>query len=447
MGDKKLYISEEELKIHNKKNDIWISILGKIYNVSNWVNQHPGGELPLLYFAGQDVTDVFLAYHPKSSWLYLDKFFTGYYLKDYKVSEISKDYRNLVSNFQKIGFFDNKGHGIMILMLITLIMFCVSVYGILISNVLWVHLICGGLMGFSWIQIGWIGHDSAHYQAMINPKFNSLAHFVLVNCLSGVSIAWWKRSHNAHHIACNALEFDPDMQHLPIFAVSSKFFDSLTSYFYERKMNFGSISRVLVRHQNLTFYPIFAFLRIFMYAQSFYVLLSRTKVTNRFKELIGLVIFWIWFPLLVSSLPTWFERITFTIVTLAVTGIQQFQFCLNHLSCEAYLGPPSGSNWFEKQITGSLDIECSPWMDWFHGGLQFQIEHHLFPRMPRHQLRKISPFVKELCKKHSLPYSSMSFWKANVVTFNTVHAAAIEAREFSNCIPKNMLWEAMTTHG
>ncbi|KAK9749098.1 hypothetical protein RND81_02G102400 [Saponaria officinalis] len=377
----------------------------------------------------------------------IDKFYTGYLLKNYEVSEISKDYRKLFLEFHKMGLFDKKGHGALIIMLITLIMFCVSVYGVLMSNNLWVHLISGGLMGFTWIQLGWIGHDSSHYQVMINPKFNSIANFIIGNCISGISIAWWKRSHNAHHIACNSLEFDPDMQHMPILAISSKFFNSLNSYFYDRKMNFNSISRVLVSYQHLTFYPIFAFLRIFMYAQSFYLLLSKKKVANRGKELLGLVVFWIWYPLLISYLPNWSERITFTIITLAVTGIQQFQFSLNHLSCDAYLGPPTGADWFEKQVTGSLDIECSPWMDWFHGGLQFQIEHHLFPRMPRSQFRKISPFVKELCKKHSLPYRSMSFWRANLVTFKTVHAAAIEARDLTNHVPKNMVWEAMTTYG
>ena len=38
-------------------------------------------------------------------------------------------------------------------------------------------------------------------------------------------------------------------------------------------------------------------------------------------------------------------------------------------------------DWFEKETDGTLNILCSSWMDWFHGGLQFQIEHHLFLRL------------------------------------------------------------------
>ncbi|KAK9757723.1 hypothetical protein RND81_01G182200 [Saponaria officinalis] len=446
MENSKKYISEEELKTHNKRDDIWISILGKVYNVSKWVDQHPGGELPLLYFAGQDVTDVFLAYHPISSTQYLNRFFNGYFLKDYKVSDTSKDYRKLLLEFQKMGLFNKKGHIVSISMFVIVMLFLVGVYGVLKSDCFWVHMVCGVLLGLSWIQIGWIGHDSSHYQALVTPMWNRVMHFVMVNCIAGVSISWWKRSHNAHHIACNSLEFDPDMQHMPFMAVSTKFFNSLTSHFYDKKLKFDSISRFFISRQHITFYPIFAFLRIFFYVQSFYLLLFKRKVPNRSKELVGLLVFWIWYSFLISCLPTWIERISFAVITLAVTGIQQFQFSLNHLSCEVYVDPPKGNDWLEKQVIGSLDISCSPWMDWFHGGLQFQIEHHLFPRMPRCNLRKIAPFVKDLCKKHDIPYKCASFWEANVMTYTTVRAAALAASDRSNLVPRNLVWETMTTH-
>ncbi|MED6212794.1 hypothetical protein PIB30_086936, partial [Stylosanthes scabra] len=81
-------------------------------------------------------------------------------------------------------------------------------------------------------------------------------------------------------------------------------------------------------------------------------------------------------------------------------------------------------------------------MDWFHGGLQFQVEHHLFSQLPRCHLRRISPLVKELCKKHGLPCNIVSFWKANVLTVKTLKDVALQARNLSNPIPKNLVWEA-----
>lgn len=447
MAEQKKYITKEELKTHNKRGDLWISIQGKIYDVSGWTKDHPGGETPLLNLAGQDVTDAFVAYHPGTAWRYLDKFFTGYYMKDYEVSETSKDYRRLLAEFSKMGLFEKKGHVTLVTLFSIVMMLGASVYGVLWSENLWVHLFCGGLMGFCWIQSGWIGHDSGHYQVMSNRGFNRFVQVLSGNCLAGISIAWWKWNHNAHHISCNSLDFDPDLQHMPVFAVSSKFFTSLTSYFYDRKLNFDSASRFLVSYQHWTFYPVMCIARLNLFAQSFALLLSKRRVPNRCQELLGLLVFWIWYPLLVSCLPNWGERVMFVLLSFSVTGIQHVQFCLNHFSSNVYVGPPNGNDWFEKQTNGTLDISCSSWMDWFHGGLQFQIEHHLFPRLPRCQLRKTAPFVKELCKKHNLPYNCASFWKANAMTLDTLRAAALQARDLSNPVPKNLVWEAVNTHG
>lgn len=56
-----------------------------------------------------------------------------------------------------------------------------------------------------------------------------------------------------------------------------------------------------------------------------------------------------------------------------------------------------------------MNWSCPEWMDWFHGGLQFQIEHHLFPRMPRHNLRAASKLVRRACREAELHYHSPTF--------------------------------------
>ncbi|PKI70694.1 hypothetical protein CRG98_008927 [Punica granatum] len=446
MESRKL-ISLQELSGHSKPEDLWISIQGKVYDVTHWAKSHPGGASPLHSLAGQDVTDAFVAYHPATAWRHLDPFFTGYYLRDYSVSDASKDYRKLVYEFTKMGLFDRKGHVTFVTLLFMAVLFVSSVVGVLRSDTWWVHLLCGGAMGFLWIQSGWIGHDSGHYRIISNPRINRFAQVLTGNCLTGISIAWWKWNHNAHHIACNSLEFDPDLQHMPFFAVSSKFFGSLTSYFYERKMNFDPVTRFLVSHQHWTFYPVMCFARINLWAQSFILLLSKRRVPYRGQEILGILMFWIWYPMLVSCLPNWWERVMFVVASFVITGIQHVQFCLNHFSSSVYVGPPSGNDWFEKQTQGTLDIKCSPWMDWFHGGLQFQVAHHLFPRLPRCQLRKVSPLVQELCKKHNLPYNSESFWKANAMTVSTLRTAALQARDLTSPVPRNLVWEAVNTYG
>ncbi|KAM7472253.1 hypothetical protein LguiA_010436 [Lonicera macranthoides] len=435
----KKYITIEELEKHNKPDDLWISIQGKVYNVTDWAKRHPGGDIPLLNMAGQDVTDAFIAFHPGTAWQYLDKLFTGYHLKDFQISEVSKDYRKLASQFAKAGLFEDKGHGVIYSLCFVSLMLLACVYGVLCSNSFWVHMLCGALLGFSWIQVAYMGHDSGHYQIMTSKGWNKFVGILIGNCVTGISIAWWKWTHNAHHIACNSLDYDPDLQHLPMMAVSSRLFNSLTSSFYGRKLTFDPLARFFVSYQHLSFYPIMCVARVNLYLQTLLLLFSKRKIPDRGLNIFGTLVFWTWFPLLVSCLPTWNERVCFVMVSFCVTAIQHVQFCLNHFAANVYVGPPKGTDWFEKQSGGTIDISCSPKMDWFFGGLQFQLEHHLFPRLPRSQLRKISPIVRELCKKHSLPYRSLSFYEANVTTIRTLRDAALQAR--------GLLWEAVNTHG
>ncbi|XP_020594962.1 delta(8)-fatty-acid desaturase 1-like, partial [Phalaenopsis equestris] len=304
--EQRRYISSAELGKHSSRSDLWISIQGKVYNVTDWVNNHPGGEIPLLSLAGQDSTDAFIAFHPASAWKHLDRFFLGYHLADYNVSDASKDYRRLVAEFTKLGLYEDKGHGVLFSLLFMFVLFFVAVCMIIRTGNIWAHLASGGIMGFLWIQSGWIGHDSSHYNVMINPRFNRFAQFLSGNCLAGLSIQWWKRIHNAHHIACNCLNFDPDLQHMPLFAVSSKFFYSITSSFYNRTLTFDSISRFLISYQHITFYPVMCFARLNLFAQSIILLLSmKTKVPSRFQEIVGVMVFWTWYPYLVSFLPNW----------------------------------------------------------------------------------------------------------------------------------------------
>jgi len=224
MVDNKKYISSDELKKHNKSDDLWISIQGKVYNVTDWAKEHPGGDIPLMNLAGEDVTDAFIAFHPGTAWKYLDRFFTGYYLKDFKVSEVSMDYRRLHSEFSKAGMFEKKGHGVIYSLCFVALLLFTCVYGVLCCDGFWVHMFSGGLLGFLWMQVAYLGHDSGHYQIMTTRGFNKFVQILTGNCLTGISIAWWKWTHNAHHVSCNSLDYDPDLQHCQCW-------QSLRSYF------------------------------------------------------------------------------------------------------------------------------------------------------------------------------------------------------------------------
>ena len=93
-------------------------------------------------------------------------------------------------------------------------MLALCVVGVLFYEGFWLHAGCGVLLGAVWIQSGWIGHDSAHCGLVGHKKIDRIIQLVAGNCMSGISIGWWKRNHNAHHISCNSLDFDPDLQNV-----------------------------------------------------------------------------------------------------------------------------------------------------------------------------------------------------------------------------------------
>merc|ERR1711990_1210574 len=106
-----------------------------------------------------------------------------------------------------------------------------------------------------------------------------------------------------------------------------------------------------------------------------------------------------------------------------LAGVLHVQICLSHFSMATYHdcggNNVKGENfegsdeWFRMQVATTMNIDCPWWMDWFHGGLQFQIEHHLFPRVPRHNLREVQRMVKDFCKREGLYHHSVSFLQGN----------------------------------
>lgn len=166
-GMEKKYITTAELRQHNTPSDLWISIQGKVYDVTGWLKDHPGGDLPLLNLAGQDVTDAFVAYHPPVAWSFLDRFYVAH-LSDYRVSEISREYRRLVAEFSQKGLFNRKGHGACTSLLVMVVLMSMIVYGVVYTESPVVHAVCAVLMAAAWCQSGFLGHDSGHYNVMID---------------------------------------------------------------------------------------------------------------------------------------------------------------------------------------------------------------------------------------------------------------------------------------
>lgn len=108
------------------------------------------------------------------------------------------------------------------------------------------------------------------------------------------------------------------------------------------------------------------------------------------------------------TLPTWTVRVLFVLTSHIVTMPLHVQITLSHWGMSTSdLG--ESESFPQRQLRTTMDVDCPAWLDFIHGGLQFQAVHHLFPRMPRHNLRKAQVLVREFCQETGIPYSILGF--------------------------------------
>ncbi|KAJ2228094.1 hypothetical protein GGH97_006440, partial [Coemansia sp. RSA 475] len=105
---------------------------------------------------------------------------------------------------------------------------------------------------------------------------------------------------------------------------------------------------------------------------------------------------------------------------------------LSHFAMSTESPDPEHECFCARQVRTTMDVICPRWFDWFHGGLQFQIEHHLFPRLPRHKLVRVQPMVKDLCRRHGMEFKEFSFIDGNVYTIRWLGHVASRVKTY-NC--------------
>ncbi|CAG8920943.1 unnamed protein product [Penicillium salamii] len=298
----------------------------------------------------------------------------------------------------------------------------------------------GLFLGFFWHQLVFSAHDAGHMGITHNYQVDTVIGMIIADYLGGLSLGWWKRSHNVHHIVTNAPEHDPDIELMPFFALSHRFFSSLRSTYYDRIMEFDAVAKVTVKYQHLLYYPILLFGRFNLYFLSWeHIIVGRGPKQgagwwHRWFELAGHAFFWAWFGYGVvwSSIPDWWNRVAFVLISHIVTSPLHVQITLSHYAMStADLGPME--SFPQKMLRTTMDVDCPPWLDFFHGGLQFQAIHHLYPRIPRHNLRRTQQFVREFCQEVDIPYAVFTFFDGNKEVIGRLGDVAKQARILEEC--------------
>ncbi|KAK3675424.1 hypothetical protein LTR78_004507 [Recurvomyces mirabilis] len=275
-------------------------------------------------------------------------------------------------------------------------------------------------LGTFWQQIMFTAHDAGHRAITHNIIYDTLIGIFIGDFCCGLSIGWWKSSHNVHHLVTNSPEHDPDIQNVPLFSTSPSYFKSIRSSYYGSVFPWDKAAEVAIRYQKYTYYPVMAIARFNLYFLSWLHLASPRADTKSFMAwtrptevcAIALYTFWYYKLLLYDCIPTWYGRGLFLLVSHVATLPLHIQITLSHWGTStADLGP--AESFAMKQLRTTMDIACPAWLDFVHGGLQFQAVHHLFPRVPRHNLRRLQKLVREFSAETGIKYQIKGFVAAN----------------------------------
>jgi fatty acid desaturase len=180
--------------------------------------------------------------------------------------------------------------------------------------------------------------------------------------------------------------------------------------------------RMLISIQHFTFLPLCMLVgRFNLYAISIFFAIKdclhpSTHIIKRQRalaDLVGMSLFWAWHCALITQFDSTSERVLFVCASHFTVGILHVQLLLSHLATSTFTEDEEDAiGFFAFQLGTSRNIECMRYEHWFHGGLEYQIEHHLFPQLPRHNLHKVRPLVKEMCKAHGIEYREVGFFAA-----------------------------------
>lgn len=295
-------------------------------------------------------------------------------------------------------------------------------------------------LGCFWHQLVFSAHDAGHMGITHNFTYDTIIGIGIADFLGGLSLGWWKRNHNVHHIVTNSPEHDPDIQHVPFFAISNRFFESLRSTYYGHIMAYDAFAKFFIRYQDYLYYPVLTFGRFNLYFLSWSYLLGGQAPRKgpawwtRWFEIVGQLFFWTWFGygILYRSVPTWGGRFAYLMISHAVTMPVHAQITLSHFAMSTKDYGPHES-FPQKMLRTTMDIECPPWLDFFHGGLQFQAVHHLYPRIPRHNLRRTQKLVQEFCDEVGIPYALYGFVDGNKHVITRLGDVGRQAKILAEC--------------
>ncbi len=278
----------------------------------------------------------------------------------------------------------------------------------------WWQLLTAALLAVAFAQLAFIGHDAGHKQIFRGKRANDVVGY-LHGALVGLSFDWWVGKHNRHHANPNQEDEDPDID-IPLLAFTG-----------EQAAAKRGFVRWTTKYQAFLFFPLLLLQGLSLHIASVQAIFRREVRASRLEAtlLVAHIGGYLTAVFLVLS-PL--QGIVFIAVHQGLWGVYMgCSFAPNHKGMLT-LSADEKLDFLHKQVLTSRNVRGGRITDFALGGLNYQIEHHLFPNMPRANLRHAQPLVHEFCIRRGIPYSQTSAFGSYAEVLRHLHALGAPLR-------------------
>lgn len=421
----------EQVALHNTEESAWIAVDGKVYDVTDFVDRHPGGKEILLLAVGRDATDLFVSYHPFTNTprKVLEKYCIGK-LVTFEHPVYKKDsgfYNEACQEVKK--YFDETGldaknpWGMVYRMLPVYIITFACYYAIYYSQTLTLGtkialaMLAGMCQGMP--LTGWM-HDSSHVAIGHSETWWWNVGRFSLDYMCGSSMLSWRNQHViGHHVYTNVMGADPDLPSStvgdPRRLVPEQLWMNIYAYQHLYLPVLYGLLALKSRITDLT--------EIFSQLTNGPIRVNPISVQD-YLRMVSSKAWWLFYRIVVplvflNGVNAW-QFIAVFFAQEFLTGYWlAFNFQVSHVSDEAEFlysdvskresGKCPGMyemEWAESQIKTTIDYgHLDPVATYFSGALNYQTIHHLFPSVSQTHYPAITPIVMKVAEKHGYKFT------------------------------------------
>ncbi len=305
-----------------------------------------------------------------------------------------EDFGVLATQVREAGLLNRRFGYYGVMIPLTIAAFGVGFAGLILVGNSWWALAIAAFLGLAFTQLGFVGHDAGHHEVFRSRRANRLLGLAVGNVLIGMSFGWWVPKHSAHHAHPNELGRDPDVGDAGIVPLAAGGEVEVAS----------RPARLLERWQAPLFFPLMVLRSTGIHVLGVQRLIrERDRTAGMEGALLALhtalylaCIFWVLSPL---------KAVAFIALQQAVFSVYLgCSFAPNHKGMPI-VDPDARLSFARRQVITSRNVTGGWFTNVALGGLNFQIEHHLFPSMPRPNLARAQGLVRDFCLANNLHYT------------------------------------------